>query len=58
MMTIWLFQAVSALQGIAESDSCCVIEDSSSEESYLPNDEPAMAMTSSQGNLEKLHQEG
>ncbi|KAL5077817.1 hypothetical protein RYX36_016801 [Vicia faba] len=39
---------VSALQGITESDDCCVIEDSSSsssEKSYLPNDEPAMPMT-------------
>ncbi|RDX86985.1 Proline-rich receptor-like protein kinase PERK3, partial [Mucuna pruriens] len=36
---------VSALQGIAESPECCVIEDSSPENSYLPHDEPAMIST-------------
>ncbi|GAU21054.1 hypothetical protein TSUD_132660 [Trifolium subterraneum] len=40
---------MSALQGISESDDCCLIEDSSSENSYLPNDEPVMPTTSSQG---------
>ncbi|XP_050877326.1 uncharacterized protein LOC127081084 [Lathyrus oleraceus] len=43
---------VSALQGITESDECCVIEDSSSsEKSYLPNDEPAIPMTKSHGHM-------
>ncbi|XP_058788344.1 uncharacterized protein LOC131662540 [Vicia villosa] len=41
---------VSALQGITESDDCCLIEDSSSsEKSYLPNDEPVIPMTNSHG---------
>ncbi|MCI08262.1 hypothetical protein A2U01_0029338, partial [Trifolium medium] len=39
---------MSALQGISESDDSCLIEDSSSETSYLPNDEPVMPATSSQ----------
>lgn len=50
-MTIWLFQVVSAIQGIAESDGCCAIEESSPEKSYVQNDEPVMS--SSQGDLGK-----
>jgi hypothetical protein len=53
-----LFQVISALQGISESDDSCLIEDSSSENSYLPNDESVMPTTSSQGNLGKIHQDG
>ncbi|KAK7306806.1 hypothetical protein VNO77_44765 [Canavalia gladiata] len=33
---------VSALQGIAESAECCVVENSSPEKPYLPHDEPGM----------------
>ncbi|XP_073224336.1 uncharacterized protein [Cicer arietinum] len=42
---------VSALQGIAESDECCVVEEESPKNSYSPNDELSMPKTSSQGEM-------
>jgi len=48
-----IFQVLSTLQGIGESEECCVIEDSSLEKSYLNG----LAMSSTQGNLGKLQQE-
>ncbi|PNY09625.1 putative serine-threonine protein plant-type, partial [Trifolium pratense] len=42
---------MSALQGISESDDSCLIEDSSSETSYLPNDQLVVPTIRSQGEM-------